>query len=201
MPRQASPAKVVAIKHEHHGQFEQSAWDIERRDDHAGVPDADRDAWREEVIELLNDSLTPEMVCVLRYRAQEFRRDPTQPYLALAIEDEFVAHASDGQARADQIADRIANRIVDRIMQWEREPDGAAPLDRDPLGGRDQPARDDAVSSPLAPPHAADPVARLLGESHRRSAAPFGDKDPAMRRMREDALRDDEEHADDWLAR
>src|SRR5262245_59265716 len=198
----AGSTRVVAVKHEHHHQID-DAWEAERRDQMNAPFDA-RDPWKEEVIELLNDSLTPELVCVLRYRSSQEHYHP-QPDVRRgggeddSLTDEALAQVTDAQARADLIADRIANRIVDRVMQIQARAADSEPAElhhewRDSQHHEER-AEDDAgdVHNLM---YQADPLARLVMENHRHGPTLMGDKDPAMRRMREDR-----EHADDWLAR
>ena len=65
---------------------------------------ADDRADRETVLNLLNDSLATEIVCVLRYRRYYF---VAKGIHSMDIADEFVAHSNEEQCHADQIAERI----------------------------------------------------------------------------------------------
>ena len=70
----------------------------------AGAVTPSYDANREVVLRLLNEALATELVCILRYRRHYFMADGV---LAEAIKQEFLVHAQEEQAHADQIAERI----------------------------------------------------------------------------------------------
>jgi hypothetical protein len=204
MPHQAGQSRLALIKHESSHLVDEVPAAVDGQ-----LPQRDR--WQEEVIELLNDALSPELVCVLRYRPQE--SGGAAPPRA-GGDDAGAAGGpartlpvSDAQQRADEMAERIADRIVDRIMQWELGGDAATPRSEDAAAAQATPR---GVHGPQAddrdPLHEAGHPAELpavhralLGASGRPVSA--GPKDPAMRRMRDDDLREGEEHADDWLAR
>src|SRR6478609_4362782 len=59
---------------------------------------------RLEVINLLNEALATELVCVLRYRCHHFMARGIQ---AKTVASEFLVHSNEEQAHADQIAARI----------------------------------------------------------------------------------------------
>src|SRR5919109_3668187 len=61
---------------------------------------ADRDT----VIELLNDALATEIVCVLRYKRHYFM---AMGIHAQPVSKEFLEHANEEQGHADEIAERI----------------------------------------------------------------------------------------------
>jgi bacterioferritin len=63
-------------------------------------PEADRKA----VVELLNTALATEIVCVLRYKRHYYA---THGIRAKFVSAEFLEHANEEQAHADQIAERI----------------------------------------------------------------------------------------------
>lgn len=199
MPRHAGHSRLALIKHESHPRFEDSALDAANSE----FPEEalERDRWQEEVIELLNDALSPELVCVLRYRPQDRADLPANLGAALSLRngsgglpEAGPPPAGSAQARADAMAERIANRIVDRIMEWEQGPARLADDADRPVSLRD------AVSD-REPAPAADAALRRAEQQGRRHVPPSGDRDPAMKRMRDDSLFDDEEHADDWMAR
>ena len=72
----------------------------------------EKSPWREDIIQLLNDSLATELVCVLRYRRHHFTATGLS---SPAIADEFLVHANEEQSHAD--------RIAARIVQLGGEPD------------------------------------------------------------------------------
>ena len=63
-------------------------------------PEADRKA----IVELLNTALATEIVCVLRYKRHYY---VTHGIRAKFVSAEFLEHANEEQAHADQIAERI----------------------------------------------------------------------------------------------
>src|SRR6185295_15228852 len=58
----------------------------------------------EAVIQMLNDALATEIVCVLRYRRHYFTATGIH---SESIKDEFLQHANEEQGHADLIAQRI----------------------------------------------------------------------------------------------
>lgn len=142
--------------------------------------------WRDDVVKLLNDALATELVCVLRYKRHYFTADGVE---SPKIAEEFLVHANEESAHAD--------RIAERIVQLGGEPDFRPTT----LLDRSHAAYDD--SKDLQAMVRANLVAeRIAVESYRQMIALIGDKDPTTRRMLEDILADEEEHADelkDWL--
>ena len=60
--------------------------------------------WRNDIIELLNDSLATELICSLRYRRHHFTAEGlSSPKIA----EEFLVHANEEMAHTDMIAKRI----------------------------------------------------------------------------------------------
>ena len=143
--------------------------------------------WRDEVIQLLNDSLATELVCVLRYKRHHFMADGlASPKIA----EEFLVHANEEAAHAD--------RLARRIVQLGGEPD----FSPDSLSARSHADYDD--SSELKAMIKANLIAeRVAIESYSQIIALIGDKDSTTRRLLEDILADEQQHADelkDWLA-
>jgi len=143
--------------------------------------------WRDEVIQLLNDSLATELVCVLRYKRHHFTADGlASPKIA----EEFLVHANEEAAHAD--------RLARRIVQLGGEPD----FSPDSLSARSHADYDD--SSDLKAMIKANLIAeRVAIESYSQIIALIGDKDSTTRRLLEDILADEQQHADelkDWLA-
>jgi bacterioferritin len=143
--------------------------------------------WREDVIQLLNDSLATELVCVLRYKRHHF----TAVGLASPkIAEEFLVHANAESAHAD--------RLAQRIVQLGGEPD----FSPDTLTRRSHAAYDE--SQGLKAMLKANLVAeRVAIEAYSQMIALIGGKDSTTRRLLEDILADEQEHAEelkDWLA-
>lgn len=143
--------------------------------------------WREDIIRLLNDALATELVCVLRYKRHHFTADGlASPKIA----EEFLVHANEEAAHAD--------RLATRIVQLGGEPD----FSPDSLTKRSHAEYDS--SKDLTAMIRANLVAeRVAIESYSQMIAMIGDKDSTTRRLLEDILSDEQEHADelkDWLA-
>lgn len=133
------------------------------------------------VISLLNDALATELTCVLRYRRHHFTaRGLNSP----AIADEFLVHANEELGHAD--------RLAKRIVQLGGEPD----FNPANLLGRSHAAYDD--SSQLPAMIKSNLVAeRVAVESYRQMIGLVANIDPTTRRLLEDILADEEEHADE----
>jgi len=143
--------------------------------------------WRAGIVALLNDSLATELVCVLRYKRHHFT---AQGLASPKIADEFLVHATEESGHAD--------RIAQRIVQLGGEPD----FSPDTLLQRSHAAYD--ASSDLKDMIRSNLVAeRVAIEAYSQMIAMIGDKDTTTRRLLEDILADEQQHADelrDWLA-
>lgn len=141
---------------------------------------------RDAIVKLLNDSLATELVCVLRYKRHHFMATGLS---SPAIADEFLVHANEESAHAD--------RIAKRIVQLGGEPDFSPAT----LLSRSHAEYDD--SNDLRTMIRVNLVAeRIAVETYRQMITLVADKDPTTRRLLEDILADEEEHADelsDWL--
>jgi bacterioferritin len=137
--------------------------------------------WRDQIVKLLNDALATELVCVLRYKRHYFTAAGMK---SPAIAAEFLEHAHEEEAHGD--------RLAERIVQLGGEPNFAP----DSLLGRSHADYDE--SSDLAAMVRANLIAeRVAVESYRQMIDLIGDKDPTTRRLLEDILHDEEEHADE----
>jgi bacterioferritin len=142
-------------------------------------PEADRKA----IVELLNTALATEIVCVLRYKRHYYA---THGIRAKFVSAEFLEHAKEEQAHADQIAERI--------VQLGEDPD----LNPATLLSRSHSEYDEATS--LRPMLEADLFAeRIAIESYREMINFIGQRDPTTRRMLESILAQEEEHAEDLV--
>ncbi len=144
--------------------------------------------WRDDIVALLNGALATELVCVLRYRRHHFMADGLE---SPAIAQEFMVHANAELAHAD--------RLAERIVQLGGEPDF------NPEGLRKRSHADYDEIDDLKGMIRSNLVAeRVAVETYRQMIALIGDKDSTTRRLLEDILADEEEHADelkDWMAR
>jgi bacterioferritin len=142
-------------------------------------PEADRKA----VVELLNTALATEIVCVLRYKRHYYA---THGIRAKFVSAEFLEHANEEQAHADQIAERI--------VQLGEDPD----LNPATLLSRAHSEYDENTS--LRAMLEADLIAeRIAIESYREMINFIGPRDPTTRRLLESVLAQEEEHAEDLV--
>jgi len=138
---------------------------------------ADRDV----VIKLLNEALATEIVCTLRYKRHYFMAKGIH---AEGVAAEFFEHANEEQQHADQ----IAARLVQLGGEPDFSPDGlmtrshAEYVEGDNLESM---IREDLVAE------------RIAIDSYREMVAYLGENDPTTRRLMEEILAKEEEHADD----
>lgn len=139
------------------------------------------DADRETVLRLLNEALSTEIVCTLRYRRHYFMADGI---LAEGIKQEFLVHAQEEQGHADQIAERI--------VQLGGEPDF------DPAGLATRSHAEYVAGDSLEEMIKEDLVAeRIAIESYLEMIGYMEGRDPTTRRMLEGILANEEEHAEE----
>jgi bacterioferritin len=139
------------------------------------------DGDREEIIRLLNASLATEWVCVLRYKRHYYMAKGVKAQVAAA---EFLEHAE----QEAQHADKLAERIVQLGGEPELNPD---------LLSKNSHAQYVAGNT-LKEMVTEDLIAeRIAIDSYREIIQYIGDKDPTTRRIFEEILAQEEEHADD----
>ena len=136
---------------------------------------------KQAVIKLLDEALATELVCVLRYKRHYFTAVGMN---AEAAKAEFLQHAQQEQEHAD----RIAERIVQLGGQPDFNPDGLT--DRSHAEYKEGASLKEMLIEDLV-------AERIAIESYREMIAFLGDKDPTTRRMLEDILMVEEEHAED----
>jgi bacterioferritin len=136
---------------------------------------------REKVLELLNEALATELVCVLRYRHDFFMARGIE---AKPAAEEFLEHATEELQHADELAERI--------VQLGGEPKF------DPSGLAERSHSEYRIGRTLQEAIRENLVAeRIAIESYREMIQFIGDTDPTTRRMLEGILATEEEHADD----
>jgi bacterioferritin len=139
---------------------------------------------RETVVRILNEALATEIVCVLRYKRHFFMASGIN---AQSVAQEFLQHANEEQAHADQIAQRI--------VQLE----GAPNLSPEGLLTRSH--SEYVEGTTLVDMIQEDLVAeRIAIDSYREMIAYLGTDDPTTRRMLEGILAMEEEHAEDLVS-
>jgi len=133
------------------------------------------------VIKVLNDALATEIVCVLRYKRHYFM---AQGLSSDSVKEEFAEHAAEEQEHAD--------RIAERIVQLGGEPD----LNPDSLTKRSHSEYKEGTS--LVDKVREELVAeRVAIESYREIVEWLHGKDSTTKRMLEEILAVEEEHAVD----
>jgi len=133
------------------------------------------------VLSVLNEVLSTELVCVLRYKRHYFM---AQGVHGPTVAAEFKEHADDEQRHADLVAERIT--------QLGGEPD----LDPAVLAERSH--TEYAPGKTLVDMLNEDLVAeRIAIASYAEIARWLGDGDATARRLMEQLLAEEEEHADD----
>lgn len=136
---------------------------------------------RATVLAILNTALATELVCVLRYKRHYFMADGIDGNNVAA---EFLEHANEEQGHAD----RIAARIVQLGGAPDFSPDGLASRSHAEYG----------VGESLTEMLEEDLIAeRIAIDSYGAMIRYLGQDDPTTRRMLEDILATEEEHADD----
>ena len=135
----------------------------------------------ETVLKVLNEALATEIVCVLRYKRHQFMATGLS---AQSVADEFAEHAAEEQNHADQIAGRIT--------QLGGEPDF------NPANLLTKSHSEYVEGKTLVEMIKEDLVAeRIAIESYSEIVRFLGENDPTTRRMMEEILAKEEEHAED----
>ena len=139
---------------------------------------------RETVVKLLNEALATEIVCVLRYRRHYFMATGIN---AESVAAEFLQHANEEQGHADS----IAQRIVQLKGEPNFNPDGL--LTRSHAEYVEGTTLIDMIREDLV-------AERIAIDSYREMINYFGNDDPTSRRLMEEILAVEEEHADDLVS-
>lgn len=136
---------------------------------------------RATVVKLLNEALATELVCILRYKRHYFMASGIN---ADSVAQEFLQHATEEQGHADL----IATRIVQLKGEPDFNPEGLAMRSHAEYvegGSLIEMIREDLVAE------------RIAIDSYGEMIRYIADKDVTTRRMLEDILAMEEEHADD----
>jgi len=152
-----------------------------RRHIEEGAVTAGYAADRETVIKLLNEALATELVCVLRYRRHYFM---AKGIYSPSVEQEFLTHSNEEQGHAD----RIAERIVQLGGEPNFSPEGLAM--RSHAEYIEGTSLSDMIKEDLV-------AERIAIDSYSEIIRYLGDKDPTSRRMFEEILAVEEEHAEE----
>jgi bacterioferritin len=166
------------------GQFVSDIQEIRRRARQhieAGAMTDGYRADRETVVRLLNEALATELVCVMRYRRHYYM---ARGIASSSVAEEFLEHANEEQDHA--------NRIAERIAQLDGEPD----YNPDGLSTRSHAEYKEGTD--LVDMIREDLVAeRIAIESYSEIIRFVANDDPTTRRLMEDVLAKEEEHANE----
>jgi bacterioferritin len=133
------------------------------------------------VLRVLNEALATEIVCVLRYKRHQFMAFGLD---AVSVAQEFAEHAAEEQSHAD--------RIAERITQLGGEPNFS------PEGLATRSHSEYVEGHTLTDMIKEDLIAeRIAIESYSEIVRYLGEKDPTSRRLMEEILAKEEEHAED----
>ena len=136
---------------------------------------------RNTVIKILNEALATELVCVLRYKYHYYMASGIH---AKGVAAEFLEHAAEEQ----QHADLIAQRITQLDGKPNLSPEGLLSRSHSEyVEGHDvvEMIEEDLVAE------------RIAIDSYREIIQYLGNDDPTTRRMMEEILAKEEEHAED----
>ena len=136
---------------------------------------------RKTVLRVLNEALATEIVCVLRYKRHHYMAKGIH---SQAVAEEFLEHAAEEQEHADLIAERIT--------QLDGEPNF------NPEGLLTRSHSEYVEGESLVDMIKEDLVAeRIAIESYSEIIRYLADNDPTSRRLMEEILAKEEEHAED----
>jgi bacterioferritin len=136
---------------------------------------------RETALKLLNEALATEIVCVLRYKRHYYAATGIN---SEGVKAEFLEHANDEQMHADQISERITQLGGEPNLN----PEGMLMRSHSEYvegGTLQEMIKEDLVAE------------RIAIESYSEIIRFFGDGDPTSRRLMEEILAKEEEHAND----
>jgi bacterioferritin len=136
---------------------------------------------KDKVVDILNEALATEIVCVLRYMHHYFMATGVH---GKAAADEFKEHADEERAHAEKIAERIQQlggkpdfnpkSLLERSVSHYIEGENLADM-----------IREDLVAE------------RVVIDVYREMIRYFGEKDSTTRKLIEQVLAEEEEHASD----
>jgi bacterioferritin len=139
---------------------------------------------RAAVLDLLNDALATELVCVLRYKRHYFM---ARGIHSEAVKTEFLAHAAEEMVHADLLAKRIC------------ELGGEPNFSPHGLGERSHAeyVEGTTLESMITENLVAE---RIAIDSYREAIIYLGAHDPTTQRLLKEILAGEEEHADDLVS-
>jgi bacterioferritin len=148
---------------------------------HEGAVTGAYKADREQVLAILNEVLATEIVCILRYKNHYYMASGIN---AQPVADEFLQHANEEQMHADWVAERITQ--LGGVPNFN--PEGLAT--RSHAEYREGETLREMIVEDLV-------AERIAIETYSEIIRWLGNDDPTTRRIIEDILAQEEEHADD----
>lgn len=133
------------------------------------------------VIRLLNEALATEIVCVLRYKRHYFMARGVNAH---PVAQEFLQHANEEQQHVDQ----IAARIIQLNGEPNFSPEGLM------MRSHSEYVEGDSLLEMIKEDLVAE---RIAVESYTETIRYLGEKDPTTRRLMEEILAKEEEHAEE----
>src|SRR6185295_13633401 len=138
----------------------------------------------EAIIQLLNEALATEIVCVLRYKRHYYMATGIN---SQSVREEFLEHANEEQIHVDM----IAQRIVQLGGEPNLSPEGLS--NRSYTEYREGQSLIDMIKEDLI-------AERIVIDGYRGMIQAISDDDPTTRRLFEEILAKEEEHADDLVS-
>lgn len=136
---------------------------------------------REKVIEVLNEVLATEIVCTLRYKNHYFM---AQGIHGDSVAAEFLEHANEEQVHADLVAKRITE------LNGKPNLNPAGLMTRSHAEYKEVDTLDEMIREDLV-------AERIAISTYSEIVRWLANEDPTTRRMIEEILAKEEEHADD----
>jgi len=136
---------------------------------------------KQSVIKLLNDALSMELECVLRYRRHHFASPGAGGIAGVAVAAELLKHSNEELAHADRLAARITQLGGVPIF---------VPAGSEPIASATKPALRALLTEDLV-------AERVAVNTYASSVHTVGDRDPTTRRLLEDLLAQEEDHAEE----
>ena len=133
------------------------------------------------VITLLNDALSLELEGVLRYRRHHFASPGAGGIAGVAVAAELLKHSNEALAHADRLAARITQLGGVPIF---------IPAIGEPLASATKPTLRALLTEDLV-------AERVAVNTYASFVHTVGDRDPTTRRLFEDALAHEEDHAEE----
>jgi bacterioferritin len=185
-PERSSNVTTLATSNDARLQLDEGAIQAAKQGIDNGTVTPSYGPWRDDIVKLLNDALATELVCILRYKRHHYTAKGLE---SPAIAAEFMVHAQEETAHADQLAERI--------VQLGGDPD----FSPDSLSARSHAEYDD--SADLKEMIRKNLVAeRVAIETYMQMIRLIGDKDSTTRRVLESILSQEQQHAEElstWL--